>query len=65
MTAPYVMLPKYDPICSDCGHSPGVHTTTSCANIYMLLDRKAACDCKGWKRDQHWPPSILVEAKNV
>lgn len=60
-----VIRDKYDePKCERCGHGPGVHTTTSCANIYRTLsgERQALCDCAGWKRDPTWPPPIVIKA---
>lgn len=57
-----VQVPKYEPRCERCGHGPGVHTTTSCANYYRALAgvHEATCDCSGWKRDEGWPPPIVV-----
>ena len=60
-----VITPKYEPRCERCGHSPGVHTTSSCANNYRTLDGKheAICDCSGWKRDEAWPPPAVVTTR--
>jgi len=55
-------LPKYEAICERCGHVPGVHTPRGCANVYRMLtgEREAVCDCAGWKRDEGWPPPLIV-----
>lgn len=58
-------FPKYEPICLNCGHGPGVHSPGNCAHIYRTLDREAeaVCICPGWKRDPDWPPPLVVQSK--
>lgn len=57
-------IPKYEPICGNCGHTANHHNYDSCTFHTVLnpLNNSGfkACTCRGWAQALNWPPPIVV-----
>lgn len=58
-------IPKYEPICGNCGHTSSYHDYVSCTHktVLNLNDNTGykECKCPKWQQYTGWPKAIIVE----